>query len=95
MTFKKFQDQTGMKTSQLSREFGIPYRTVQNWHLGINDCPEYLLPLMQLKLDFGRHQEDLQFLYSYLETHEDKDIALMHNAGMDKTPSSILFDFLA
>lgn len=29
---------------------GIPYRTIQNWELGIRECPEYLRKLVVEKL---------------------------------------------
>ena len=41
----------GMSRPQFAEYFGIPYRTVQNWELGLRECPEYLLKLMEYKLN--------------------------------------------
>lgn len=40
-----------MSMKRFSEYFEIPYRTVQNWDAGINKCPEYLLSLMEYKLN--------------------------------------------
>lgn len=50
MDFKELRQQSGMKLTQFAAYFGIPYRTVQNWELGSNKCPDYLLNLMLYKL---------------------------------------------
>lgn len=39
-----------MSRGQFAEYFDIPYRTIQNWELGLRDCPEYLLKLMHYKL---------------------------------------------
>lgn len=51
MTFKELRERSGMTRGQFAEYFEIPYRTVQNWELGLRECPEYLLKLMQYKLD--------------------------------------------
>lgn len=51
MTFKELREKSGMSRSGFGEYFGIPYRTVQNWELGLRECPEYLLNLMQYKLE--------------------------------------------
>ena len=51
MTFKELIEASGMNLKQFSDYFEIPYRTVQNWKLENRECPEYLLKLMQYKLD--------------------------------------------
>ena len=51
MTFKELREKSRMSRSGFSEYFGIPYRTVQNWELGLRECPEYLLNLMQYKLE--------------------------------------------
>lgn len=33
-----------------SMYFEIPYRTMQNWELGLREYPDYLLKLMEYKL---------------------------------------------
>ena len=50
MTFKELREGSGMTRGQFAEYFEIPYRTVQNWELGLRVCPDYLLKLMQYKL---------------------------------------------
>lgn len=50
MTFKELREASGMTRPQFAEYFGIPYRTIQNWELGLRECPEYLLDLMEYKL---------------------------------------------
>lgn len=50
MTFKELREGSGMSRTQFAEYFEIPYRTVQNWELGLRECPEYLMKLMQYKL---------------------------------------------
>ncbi len=50
MTFKELRQQSGMNQKQFGEYFDIPYRTIQNWEEGQRQCPEYLLKLMQYKL---------------------------------------------
>lgn len=51
MTFKELRERSGMTRGQFAEYFEIPYRTVQNWELGLRECPEYLLKLMEYKLE--------------------------------------------
>ena len=51
MTFKELRERSGMTRGQFAEYFEIPYRTVQNWELGLRVCPDYLLKLMKYKLD--------------------------------------------
>jgi DNA-binding transcriptional regulator YiaG len=50
MTFKELREGSGMNRKQFAGYFDIPYRTVQNWEAGVNKCPDYLLNLMEYKL---------------------------------------------
>jgi DNA-binding transcriptional regulator YiaG len=50
MTFEELLHLTGMTQLQFAEYFSIPKRTVQNWKLGTNKCPDYLLDLMIYKL---------------------------------------------
>lgn len=50
MTFKELRKASGMSRVQFGEYFGIPYRTVQNWEIGLRSCPDYLLALMEYKL---------------------------------------------
>ena len=51
MTFKELREGSGMNKAKFAEYFEIPYRTVQNWEAGVNKCPDYLLKLLQYKLD--------------------------------------------
>lgn len=51
MEFKELLEQSEMNMKQFSDYFKIPYRTVQDWKSGARKCPDYLLILMQYKLE--------------------------------------------
>lgn len=51
MTFNELRKKSGMNQTKFAEYFGIPLRTVQNWSLCVNKCPEYLLELMKYKLE--------------------------------------------
>ena len=51
MTFKELREASGMTRKQFVEYFGIPYRTVQDWELGNRECNDYLLDLMEYKLN--------------------------------------------
>lgn len=51
MNFKELREASGMNLKQFADYFEIPYRTIQNWEGGQRTCPEYLLKLMQYKLE--------------------------------------------
>ena len=51
MNFKDLREGSGMSRNQFAEHFGIPYRTVQNWELGLRECPEYLLRLLRYYLE--------------------------------------------
>ena len=55
MEFKELLEKSKMNLKQFSEYFGIPYRTVQDWKLGARKCPDYLLSLIQYKIE----KEDL------------------------------------
>jgi transcriptional regulator with XRE-family HTH domain len=91
--FKNLREQSGMNMKRFAEYFGIPYRTVQNWEAGVNKCPEYLLNLMEFKLNVDKRKGDFLRLYTYMMDHEDTDTALMYNAGLDTFPSTIFEEF--
>lgn len=41
---------SGMSRTQFCEYFEIPYRTVQNWELGLRKCPDYIIELMIYRL---------------------------------------------
>lgn len=51
MTFKELRAASGMTQKTFSEYFGIPLRTIENWERGANKCPQYLLDLMEYKLN--------------------------------------------
>ena len=55
MTIKELRELYGMSRKEFAEYFGIPYRTLQNWELGLRVCPDYLIALMRYKL----HKEGL------------------------------------
>ena len=59
-TFKDLRQQSGMNLKQFSNYFEIPYSTIQNWEGGHRQCPEYLLKLMQYKLENENQAEWIQ-----------------------------------
>lgn len=46
---------TGLNKKEFTARYKIPYRTWQNWELGIAPCPEYILLLLDraVQADFG------------------------------------------
>jgi DNA-binding transcriptional regulator YiaG len=59
MKFKELRQQSGMNLKQFSEYFEIPYRTAQNWDSEVRHCPEYLLKLMQYKLQNEKKGEQV------------------------------------
>lgn len=51
MTIKELRQQTGLSQSAFAKYFEIPLRTVQDWEQGKRKPPEYLVKLMQYKLE--------------------------------------------
>ena len=51
MTIKELRAKSGMTQKAFAEYFDIPHRTVQNWEGGQRQCPDYLLNLMQYKLE--------------------------------------------
>lgn len=53
--FREVLENSGMNMKQFSDYFEIPYRTVQDWKSGARKFPDYLLSLIQYKIE----KEDL------------------------------------
>ncbi len=51
MTFNELRTAAGMSRKAFAEYFEIPARTVDHWDSGDRKCPEYLLKLMQYKLE--------------------------------------------
>lgn len=56
--FKELRVASGMNKTEFAKYFKIPYRTVQNWEMGARKCPEYLLELMEYKLNSKKQKGD-------------------------------------
>lgn len=50
MTIKEAREATGMNIKEASELLGVPYRTWQNWELGLRICPDYVERLIVEKL---------------------------------------------
>lgn len=46
MSVKDLLSWSGMTNGELSRRFCIPIRTVQNWAIGMRECPAYVRLMM-------------------------------------------------
>lgn len=46
MTFQDLLDRSGMRMTELSARFGIPYRTLQDWKSGVRKAPQYVIDMM-------------------------------------------------
>lgn len=50
MTIKNLREASGMTQQAFADYFGIPKRSIENWEGEQRKCPEYLLDLMEYKL---------------------------------------------
>ena len=48
---KKLREKYNISRKEFTEKFEIPYRTLQDWELGNRKCPEYLLKLIEYKLE--------------------------------------------
>ena len=86
MTFKELRQQSGMNLTQFSQYFNIPYRTIQNWELGLRQCPEYLLDLMKYKLDReSKKQQIIQAYIDVVESFKDADTQCIYERSVHIT----------
>ena len=51
MTIKDLRKATGMTQKAFAEYFGIPKRTIEDWEGNKARCSQYLLDLMQYKLE--------------------------------------------
>ena len=56
MTLNELIKGSGMNLKEFSEYFNIPYRTVQDWNAGRRTPPEYLLELINYKLENEKKQ---------------------------------------
>lgn len=43
-----------LKQTELARRFGIPLRTIQNWHAGVRVPPDYVVRMMTELLEHDK-----------------------------------------
>jgi DNA-binding transcriptional regulator YiaG len=59
---RKLRESTGMNRKEFCEYFEIPYMTVTDWELGNRRVPQYLLRLMEYKIQMeklaGRRNKD-------------------------------------
>lgn len=51
MTIKELRLAAGMNIAEFSNYLNIPYRTAQNWDNGSRQCADYIIELIQYKLE--------------------------------------------
>ena len=51
---KKLRESTGMNRKEFCEYFEIPYMTVTDWELGNRRVPQYLLRLMEYKVQMEK-----------------------------------------
>jgi DNA-binding transcriptional regulator YiaG len=54
MTIKELRTKSGMTQKAFAEYFGVSKRAVEEWEGNRRQCPEYLLDLMQYKLEKER-----------------------------------------
>ena len=54
MSIRELRRQLGITQSEFSARYGIPFRTVQNWESGLRKPPDYVVELLEHRI-----QEDL------------------------------------
>lgn len=65
MNIKELRAASGMSQSEFAKYFGIPKDSLQNWEQGRRKCPEYLLNLIEYKLNAETKKEEI--LKEYIE----------------------------
>lgn len=45
-TIKELCTEYGLGQTELARRFNIPVRTIQNWHAGVRNPPDYVVSMM-------------------------------------------------
>lgn len=55
---KSIMSEHELSIKALSDKFGIPYRTVQNWHSGTSKCPDYTANMIRAILEYEKKAED-------------------------------------
>lgn len=84
MNFKDILKMTGLKMTEFSEYFKIPYRTIQQWNAGTSTPPEYVLSLLKESIE---HDEHFEKAYNF--TYIDENFNDVLAADPDK-PGEVL-----
>lgn len=100
MTVTEMRNKLGLSRAAFSRKYKIPIRTLENWEAGKNQCPEYVLALLERAVNED-HLEvlatDRKCLGAMKYTHYGKEIlvqTLDHNFEKDLKKSGIVYTVL-
>lgn len=52
LTIKEIRALTGLSQMKFGEKYHIPYRTIQNWEVGLRECPEYVVEFLEFKVFF-------------------------------------------
>lgn len=58
-TIKELCTEYGLGQTELARRFDIPVRTIQNWHAGVRNPPDYVVSMMDELLRIERDTRPL------------------------------------
>ena len=76
MTIKEICEKYGMKQVELSRRFGIPLRTVEDWHAGRRNPPPYVPGMIEALLENERQASDESDVYLIYKDDQDDCVAI-------------------
>lgn len=57
---KNLRIRAGLTRNEFCDVFGVPYRTLQAWELGVRRCPVYVLRMMEALLDLSERTGGLE-----------------------------------
>ena len=76
---KKIREKSGLQRKEFADYFDIPYRTLQEWELANRIPPEYVLDLLEYKVE---HE------FSHKEKVDIKDMISKNTSKVDKKNKS-------
>ena len=50
-SIREICEEYGLSQTELAKKFGIPLRTVQNWHSGVRTPPPYVVAMIEKIMD--------------------------------------------
>ncbi len=57
MTIKELRATTGKSQGDFASWLNIPKHTLQNWEQGVRKCPDYVLSLIQFRIEHDTEEE--------------------------------------